>query len=59
MPNKDNHYYYMDINLHTMEVTDVGESNTATHTGDTEDPQVHRVFLPVGQYNKLVRKLKI
>ncbi len=57
MPNKRNEYYYMDLNLKTMKVVDWGEANTATHTGDTDDPNVHRIFLPKGQFNKLKRKL--
>jgi len=58
MPNKNSEYYYLDINLTNMQVVDWGLSNTANHTGQTDDPDIHRVFLPKGQYNKLVRHLE-
>jgi hypothetical protein len=57
VPNKTNEYYYLDIDLKTMTVIDWGEVSTATHTGDTSDPNVHRIFLTKGQYNKLKRKI--
>ncbi len=57
MPNARNEYFYVDIDLTTMKVIDWGESNTANHTGATEDPNVHRIFLPKGQFNKLKKKL--
>lgn len=50
-------YYFVDINLTTMKIGKWGVSETATHTGDTDNPNTHRIFLPKGQYNKLVRKL--
>ena len=58
MPNKKNEYYYIDVNLITMKIVDWGESNTANHTGKTDDPDVHRVFLPKGQFNKFARHFK-
>ena len=54
---RDKEYYYMDLNLETMQVLDVRPSKTATLTGDTDDPKVHRIFLTKGQYNKLKKKL--
>ena len=57
MPNKNNEYYYIDIDLANMTIVDWGETNTATHTGDTDDPNVHRLFLTKGQFNKLKKKL--
>ena len=35
-----------------------GVSDTATHTGDTCNPDIHRLFIPKGQYNKFVRKME-
>ena len=57
MPNKNNEYYFIDIDLSNMKVVDWGETNTATLTGETNDPNVHRVFLTKGQFNKLKRHL--
>ena len=57
MPNKDSEYFYLDVRLSDMTVVDWGESNTANHTGETDDPDVHRVFLTKGQFNKLKRHL--
>lgn len=50
-------YYYIDINLQTMQVVGFGTSNTASLTGQTDDPKVHRVFLTKGQFNKLKKLL--
>ena len=36
-----------------MAVVGWGTTPNATHTGKTDDPYVHRVFLTKGQYNKL------
>jgi len=52
-------YYYLDIDLNDMKVIDFGKSETATLTGDTNKPNVHRIFLTKGQYNKLKNKIKI
>ena len=41
-----------------MKIVDWGEDNTATLTGKTEDPDVHRVFLTKGQFNKLRKHLE-
>lgn len=50
-------YYYLDVELPTLAIISLGESDTATLTGDTENPTVHRVFLTKGQFNKLRGKL--
>jgi hypothetical protein len=50
-------YYYIDINLQTMIIVAWGATPNATHTGETEDPVVYRVFLTKGQFNKLVKHL--
>ena len=57
MPNKNNEYYYIDLHLPTMTITNWGERNTATHTGNTSDLKTHRVFLAKGQFNKLKNKI--
>lgn len=57
MANKNNEYYYLDLNLKTLKALDWGESNTATLTGDTDNPDAHRIFLTKGQFNKLKKKL--
>ena len=54
---KSRTYYFIDINLITKQIENYGESNTATHHGDTGDPSVHRMFVPRGQFNKLTKKL--
>ena len=46
-------YYFIDVDLRTMKIVAWGETRRATHTGATDDPQVHRVFLTKGQFNKL------
>jgi hypothetical protein len=46
-------YYFIDLDLRTMKLVAWGETRHATHTGATEDPLVHRVFLTKGQFNKL------
>ena len=46
-------YYYIDIDLKTLTIVDWGTTSRATHTGKTDDPQVHRIFLTKGQFNKL------
>lgn len=50
---KPKDYYFIDVDLRTMKVVAWGETAHATHTGATDDPQVHRVFLTKGQFNKL------
>ena len=55
---KDRVYYFIDINLISKQIVHYGESDTATHTGNTDDPTVHRIFISKGQYNKLTSKLK-
>lgn len=57
MPNKRNEYFYIDIDLRDHRMVDWGEDNTATLTGETADPNVHRVFLTKGQFNKLKKHL--
>ncbi len=56
--NKDNKYFFIDLNVLTMKIVNWGISNTATLTGDTEDKDVHRIFLTKGQYNKLEKYLQ-
>ena len=56
--NKDREYFFIDLNVLTMKIVNWGISNTATLTGDTEDKDVHRIFLTKGQYNKLEKYLK-
>lgn len=52
-------YYYIDINIETLQVITWGISETANHTGETENPTIHRVFFASpGQYNKFVAKVK-
>lgn len=50
-------YYYIDLNITTMNIVGWGISTTASHTGDTDSSDVHRIFLTKGQYNKLIKKL--
>ena len=50
-------YFYLDIDLNTMKVVGFEKSKTATLTGDTDKPNVHRIFLTKGQYNKLKNKI--
>lgn len=57
MGNMPQSYYSIDIELPTLAIVSMGESDTATLTGDTESPTVHRVFLTKGQFNKLVAKI--
>jgi len=47
-------YFFIDLNVVDMKIVNWGISNTATLTGETEDKDVHRIFLTKGQYNKLV-----
>lgn len=58
MSDKESKYYFIDINLTTSSMCNWVETPTATHTGETEDPVIHRIFLPKGQYNKLINKLE-
>lgn len=57
MPNTLNKYYYLDIDLTAKKVVNWGETNTANLTGKTDDPNVFRLFLTKGQFNKLNRCL--
>jgi len=50
-------YYYIDICLRTKVIVDWGVTPNATHTGETEDANIYRVFLTKGQFNKLTRHL--
>ena len=50
-------YYYIDIDLQTMAIVAWGTTPNATHTGKTENPAIHRVFLTKGQFNKLAKHL--
>lgn len=51
-------YYYIDLNIITMKIIGWGISDTATLTGNTEDKDVHRIYLTKGQYNKLHQYLE-
>jgi hypothetical protein len=51
-------YYYIDIDLISMQILDWGISKTASLTGETNDPNIHRVYLTKGQYNKLENLIK-
>jgi len=55
--NKDREYFFIDLNIVNMNIVNWGISNTATLTGDTEDENVHRIFLTKGQYYKFARKI--
>ena len=50
-------YYFIDVNVSTMKVVDWGITPHATLTGETDDKNVHRIFLTKGQYNKFVRQI--
>lgn len=50
-------YYFIDINLNSMIIINWGITPNATLTGNTDDLNVHRVFLTKGQYNKLIKLL--
>ena len=50
---KPKDYYFIDVDVRTMKIVACGETRHATHTGATDDPLVHRVFLTKGQFNKL------
>lgn len=54
---KPKDYYFIDVDLRTMKIVAWGETRHATHTGATDDPLVHRVFLTKGQFNKLRKHL--
>lgn len=51
-------YYYIDTHVRSKKVTNWGVTDEATHTGETEDKNVHRTFLTKGQYNKFVKTLE-
>lgn len=53
----DRKYFFIDLNITTLKIVNWGISDTATLTGDTEDPNIHRIFLTEGQYNKLLKYL--
>ena len=57
MLNKNNEYFYLDIDLNNMKVVGWGEADTANHSGETDNKNVHRIFLTKGQFNKLKNKL--
>jgi hypothetical protein len=49
-------YYYVDLNLKTGKLHEIGTTPYASQTGDTSEKNVHRVFLTKGQFNKLQAK---
>ncbi len=51
-------YFYVDIDLVSKKIVGHGTTPYATHTGDTEETNIHRVFLTKGQFNKLEKKIK-
>lgn len=51
-------YFYIDLNIKTMKIVNWGISNTATLTGETNDKDIHRIFLTRGQYNKMIKNIK-
>lgn len=55
---KDKEYYFIDIDLRDMRVVEWGVSSTASLTGSTGDPIIHRIYLPKGQFNKFVRHVE-
>ncbi|HNW23663.1 MAG TPA: hypothetical protein PKH06_02780 [Candidatus Dojkabacteria bacterium] len=57
MKNIDREYYYIDIDITNLKIVKWGVSNTATLTGDTNDKNIHRIFLTRGQYNKLLGRI--
>jgi len=57
MKKLDREYYYIDIDVTNMRIVNWGVSNTATLTGNTNDKNIHRIFLTRGQYNKLLGKI--
>ena len=50
-------YYYLDIDLNNMKIVGFGKSETATLNGNTGKPNIHRIFLTKGQYNKMKNKI--
>ena len=50
-------YYFVEVDLTNMTIVDWGITTKATLTGNTSKPNIHRVFLTKGQYNKFVNKL--
>jgi hypothetical protein len=55
---KNKGYFFIDLNIITMKIVNWGISDTATLTGKTQDPNIHRIFLTKGQYNKLLEHIK-
>lgn len=55
--NKAKQYYFIDVNTKSLKVVKWGVDSTATHTGETQDSNVHRIFLTKGQYNKVIKTL--
>lgn len=53
-----NDYYFLDVNTKTLEIVAIGLSETANHSGDTDNEDVHRIFMSSpGQYNKFKSKI--
>ena len=52
-------YYYLDFDFINMKVIRYGEIEKATLTGDTNNSNIHRIFLTKGQYNKLINKIEL
>jgi hypothetical protein len=52
-------YYFIDVDLKNKKIIDFGITPFATHTGRTNFPNVYRIFLTKGQFNKFAQKLNI
>lgn len=46
-------YYFIDVDLRTTKIVAWGDTHHAAHTGATDNPVVHRVFLTKGQFHTL------
>lgn len=51
-------YYYVEIEVVSRKIVDIGTTTKPTLTGDAPDPNNFRIFIPLGQYNKLLRRLE-
>lgn len=40
-----------------MKIIKWGEADTASHTGETSNPNVFRIFLTKGQFNKFIKRV--
>lgn len=49
-------YYYIDVDTKSKKIIEMSKTTKASLSGDTENKNVHRVFLTKGQFNKLSKK---